>query len=72
MEWQPIETAPIEQRILLFCPRDPIDGDPVFVGIYDTTNVRDGNHWHNDEGYYLEHPPTHWMPLPNPPYSEEG
>lgn len=57
MSWQPIETAPVET--------------PVLVGTSGLTRLRiadlvDGCWWDVNEGYGLM-PPTHWMPLPEPP-----
>ena len=70
MEWQPIDTAPKDMDILLYCQRRGI--------------VR--GHWNTDEygrnpAPYWTHDrertwgvretrddqPTHWMPLPQPP-----
>lgn len=57
MEWQPIETAPEEQRVLGFVR----EGEAEIV-IY----------WGEGEGWSLESTGetveiTHWMPLPEPP-----
>jgi hypothetical protein len=51
--WQPIETAPIEQRIIV--------GNREWVG-----EVMAGS---KDEWRKWQLPPTHWMPLPSPPAS---
>lgn len=62
-EWQPIETAPKDEWILVFgthtrslCP---------------VLTVRwDGDEWQSgDDGYRPYVVPTHWMPLPEPPHA---
>lgn len=66
MDWQPIETAPEMETVLLYAP------GLVHVGHFNTTN----NKWWtytNGEGTISEvnlnswAKPTHWMPLPEPP-----
>lgn len=52
MEWQPIETAPKDGRVVLLCDQ---------MG----NRWTDSSHWHIKNGCGL--PPTHWMPLPEPP-----
>jgi hypothetical protein len=64
-EWQPIETAPKgETVILLWCP-ESWDTDCVRIGFWSESD------WYDDES--ASHPitdmygaPTHWHPLPNP------
>lgn len=58
MNWQPIETAP-KGQVLLYWPKVPNARDPalclpamISVGYAGSTPNR---------------PPTHWMPLPEPP-----
>jgi hypothetical protein len=54
IEWQPVETAPMEQRILAWGPE-------VDVCLAMHTNGA----WHDLEGSLLEDDAlTHWMPLP--------
>ncbi len=59
-EWQPIETAPKDKRVLLF------DGDWVSAGAY-TDYDNFGWVMDSDEGPHSGPGPTHWMPLPAPP-----
>jgi hypothetical protein len=83
-QWQPIETAPKDGTdIILMAPGRVTIGhwtteDECRVDVgdcggecrcreYDYTDPS----WISwDGGFTLEHPPTHWMPLPNPPSSE--
>lgn len=69
-DWQPIETAPKDLRLLLLTPR------------YASTRVWIGR-WNKDQHSKMPRPywdieswktmtsrsgqPTHWMPLPEPP-----
>lgn len=72
MEWQDISTA-------------PKDGTKVLVGRFvrkcqtDFNNIVTVDFWHTPKlhnflgwgNFNTQHwPPTHWMPLPNPPRSE--
>ncbi len=61
MEWQPIETAPKDRRILLW------NGDFIASGAYEG-GVIDGFIMHRDvdDDWSIDEP-THWMPLPAPP-----
>ncbi len=69
MEWQTIESA-------------PLDGSPVIVGLFKKTNGVihyfwmpitahfEEQEWRRSEDYGVEPlgaQPTHWMPLPSPP-----
>lgn len=66
-QWQPIETAPKdERRLLLFNPDESFGGWEVMIGAfyeqlggwqYDGQNPR----------YSNAHQPTHWQSLPDPP-----
>lgn len=75
MEWQPIETAPKDERILLYRPTAGFTWTRVVIGRFDSDRYakRPRPYWQHD----LEHlagkaegravNPTHWMPLPAPP-----
>lgn len=68
-EWQPIESAPKDNPILLYVVQRPdmyceAVGEPdgwqhMDVGYWDPIE-RDWVTWHSGD-------PTHWMPLPEPP-----
>lgn len=77
-EWRPIETAPKDgTAVLVFSPyEDRTDPTNVVVAKYKeafskTPNV--GGWWEycekliSDVQGEVEPPPTHWMPLPEPP-----
>jgi hypothetical protein len=56
MEWQPIETAP-SGEVLLYWPRKVKGRNSVLHAM-----IRVGN-----ANGTPNRPPTHWMPLPEPP-----
>jgi hypothetical protein len=64
--WRPIETAPKDwSNIILYLPEH---GGDVVQGYYDC----DSEGWRCMAGNNTGHnelclPPSHWMPLPNPP-----
>jgi hypothetical protein len=69
--WQPIETAPKDgTRILLW------DTDEVVIAKWDDISTGGAKGWqiavvnmHSNLNYYeAAYNPTHWMPLPEPPY----
>jgi hypothetical protein len=71
MDWQPIETAPKDREIFLWYPaRD--DGSPAgfsqgrWCDAVINGEVK-GFAWM--DAAYVNHHPTHWMPLPEPPSS---
>jgi len=84
MDWQLIETAPKRTVIILYRPGRIGVGGRVCVGQYDFDEwSRRGPRpfWRSDWGglgvqYDRDTPPTHWMPLPEPPatgrHEEEG
>jgi len=59
-EWQPIETAPIDTEILL----GPTKRMAICVGL---NCSRDGWVTETPSEWVSIYPPTHWMPLPEPP-----
>lgn len=67
MKWQPIETAPMGGTEVLIT-----DGENYAVAIY----VDEECGWRDmgDIGWagMVDHHPTHWMPLPNPPADPAG
>ena len=68
-EWQPIETAPHETPVLLYCPDRgcPSNRERIELGCY-STGERVG---HTSTMSYHSWA-THWMPLPPPPSGENG
>lgn len=63
--WQDIATAPRgrSKAVIVYCP---LPGQPYVV-----TAVFDNGAWRDSyEGEEL-FPPTHWMPLPPPPTTED-
>jgi len=68
-DWQPIDTAPKDVDVLLLY----LDGSGVQPGYWD----RDNDCWLACEtkgltGGRWYSTPTHWMPLPDPPPSEQA
>ena len=69
MEWQPIETAPINDEVLVYNPKfgvligwinHNLDAQkPRPYWVYDNVN--------KSKKESRAYPPTHWMPLPEPP-----
>ena len=69
MDWQPIETAPKDGRGILICAgsgEDRVVGEAEFSsdGAWWWANTV-GENWDPIEETWG--PPTHWMPLPDPP-----
>jgi hypothetical protein len=59
MEWQPIETAPKDERRFLACNQDGV----VIIG-----RLVNSKHFAADSWAGIKNTvPTHWMPLPEPP-----
>lgn len=74
-DWQPIETAPRDRRILLLRPTADFDWAKIIVGRFedDRFATKPKPYWAHDlerlEGKRSTkaNQPTHWMPLPAPP-----
>ena len=58
MEWQPIETAPINIYVLVFC-------DDIKISVQNAGLLGQKRSWVDDAGWKFH--PTHWMPLPEAP-----
>jgi hypothetical protein len=69
-EWQPIETAPKDgTKIICYSPEAP--GGKIRVTWYRNPSDHAGYlGWGEFNMVYW--PPTHWMPLPEPPVLAEG
>ena len=66
LEWQPIETAPKHQILLLYALADIETGNwQMGTGHYGNDGIWTWENRRLDRSYHLL--PTHWMPLPNPP-----
>ena len=77
-EWQPIETAPKDKRILLYRPTAP-EWWMVMGGRYDSDKYAKNpkpywstDNWSLGKMEQRQNAPTHWMPLPEPPKSAGG
>lgn len=77
-EWQPIETAPKDKRILLYRPTAP-EWWMVMGGRYDSDEYAKNpkpywstDNWSLGKTEQRQNAPTHWMPLPEPPKSAGG
>lgn len=75
MEWQPIETAPKDQRILLGFSNPVFTGVSAIFGRWESDKfaTKPRPYWTHDmerltgiTGARAKQP-THWMPLPVPP-----
>ncbi|MBX3634038.1 MAG: DUF551 domain-containing protein [Rubrivivax sp.] len=69
MEWQPIETAPKNVRVLV--TRFPARTmPPINIARFSTGALRRHEFpWKTMGSLKLKYRPTHWMPLPAPPES---
>jgi hypothetical protein len=70
MEWQPIDTAPAETDVIVADP-DRLSGE--FHISIAWRHAESGKWWRPHSGPSLASyiMPTHWMPLPAPPTTEE-
>lgn len=70
MEWQPIETAPDDERVLVWAQgfHNPVVAEN---SVYDWLMMGPGEHDlpcdGSPAGGLFRLKPTHWMPLPAPP-----
>lgn len=66
--WQPIETAPKDEKRVLLYSSDGVD-----IGAFNKWWNLDSGAWLRDQTAEYDNdgmvisPPTHWMPLPDPP-----
>ena len=73
-EWQPIETAPKDEFVLLAGPSGYTTIETVFTTGRMCSNYHTGR-WidhANDDLMDWGFSPTHWMPLPKPPAMAKG
>lgn len=67
-EWQPIETAPKERGLILLWR--PTTHWKVDLGCWRPNTIK-AAHWGSWNAmpiyWCIQNPPTHWMPLPEPP-----
>lgn len=72
-EWQPIESAPTNQSVLVYIPNTEHYGEGIYRAILvDTRPELREPHWtstalHSGRDILGDYQPTHWMPLPDPP-----
>jgi hypothetical protein len=76
-EWQPIDTAPVGESVLIYIPNADHYGEGIYRALLIESDwMKDGNgkhprHWQTT-GLHIGRDcvsqlPTHWMPLPDPP-----
>ncbi|MGB6231219.1 MAG: DUF551 domain-containing protein [Litorimonas sp.] len=66
-EWQPFETCPIGQRVLMYFPRENQGGAiRLVVALWERPGFVE-THVLNYFGESFDTKPTHWMALPEPP-----
>jgi len=69
-EWQPIETAPKDQVILLgFAPHWRLDGSR---RVYEGRWNEEQRTWTSVNGFLVHTGAAYWMPLPAPPALQEN
>jgi hypothetical protein len=68
-EWQPIQTAPKDARVMLWLDGPIRAPKPVFGRWIQPANPRIPGFWMTEGGGSAK--PTHWMPLPDPPILRE-
>lgn len=68
--WQPIETAPLDgTEVVLFYPH--MSNGLVTAGYYHRADFHHEPYWYADLVNGGASPPTHWMPLPPPPPTDQ-
>jgi hypothetical protein len=74
MTWQPIDTAPNDENVLVFVPPDDDEGSGIMgVARFHRYARGDGGWWQWDSEYWpVDISPTHWMPLPEPPQAVDA
>lgn len=67
MEWQPINSAPLETRVILWCEdnRFRVNASPIVFGR--VVDLSGGECRAYGDGMNGDWTFTHWMPLPSPP-----
>lgn len=65
MKWQSIETAPRDGRDILLTDGDNVQQASWWVNEW-MIHIGESSHSHVTWNFVCE-PPTHWMPLPEPP-----
>lgn len=80
--WRPIETAPMDGTVVMLygdgrvtCGSWIAEQDITVsdhVGCYPSGETTPAYWQSHDGGFTEEHPPTHWMPLPQPPREKDG
>jgi hypothetical protein len=66
-EWQPIDTAPRDNSIILLAGIDDLGDQVVGEGYWETYLWWNGEHNDPEWSWGWEAEPTHWMPMPEPP-----
>lgn len=72
-EWQPIETAPINESVLVYVPNAEHYGEPIYRAIKIYFEGRQSQpYWtstavHCGRDIAGDYQPSHWMPLPESP-----
>jgi hypothetical protein len=66
-KWQPIETAPLGVRIMLWCPEVQRKGEPHRFTFGYVVRFSDGERKVYGDGMNGDWLFTHWMPPPEPP-----
>lgn len=69
MDWQPIETAPVGEWVLITGPACRTSARHMVARLL----IHPTREWESaDDGYRVYMNPTGWMPLPAPPAAKPG